>query len=205
MNLLFVGRLLPWKGIHLALKAIAALGPQSKDVHLTIVGSGSDHARLQHLARRLGLTESVSWIPWMKREQLFRMYSQFDLFLFPSLHDSGGMAVLEAMSFGLPVLCLDLGGPAISVDSTCGKVIPTNRRTEEEVVSTISSSLSQLLSDRSLLEPLSLAAASRVSSFSWQSAVNSFYRSSSVPAHLQATSSTEINPVTAGMGRSSAR
>jgi glycosyltransferase involved in cell wall biosynthesis len=205
LNLLFVGRLLPWKGIHLALKAIAALGPQSKDVHLTIVGSGSDHARLQHLARRLGLTESVSWIPWMKREQLFRMYSQFDLFLFPSLHDSGGMAVLEAMSFGLPVLCLDLGGPAISVDSTCGKVIPTNRRTEEEVVSTISSSLSQLLSDRSLLEPLSLAAASRVSSFSWQSAVNSFYRSSSVPAHLQATSSTEINPVTAGMGRSSAR
>jgi glycosyltransferase involved in cell wall biosynthesis len=205
LNLLFVGRLLPWKGIHLALKAIAALGPQSANVQLTIVGSGSDRSRLRHLAERLGLATSVSWIPWMKQEQLFRLYSQFDLFLFPSLHDSGGMAVLEAMSFGLPVLCLDLGGPAISVDSTCGQIIPTEGRTQEEVVTMISNYLSQVLSDHGILEQLSAGALRRVSSFSWQSVVNSLYRSSPIPAHFQATSNPGMNPAAVDLARSSAR
>jgi glycosyltransferase involved in cell wall biosynthesis len=132
LKLLFVGRLLPWKGLHLGLKSLAALGHQAKDVHFTVVGSGSDESRLKRLAQRLGLGESLSWVPWMDREDLIQLYSEFDLFLFPSLHDSGGMAVLEAMSFGLPVLCLDLGGPGISVDNTCGRVIPTEDHTEKK-------------------------------------------------------------------------
>ena len=38
------------------------------------------------------------------------LFGSHDLFLFPSLHDSGGFVVLEALSHGLPVVCLDLGG-----------------------------------------------------------------------------------------------
>jgi glycosyltransferase involved in cell wall biosynthesis len=193
LNLLFVGRLLPLKGIHLGLKAIAALGSLSRDIHLTIVGSGSDESRLKNLSHRLGLDESVSWIPWMNREELILLYSQFDLFFFPSLHDSGGMAVLEAMSFGLPVLCLDLGGPAVSVDNTCGKVVVTEALTELEVVTIISDYLKSLLSDPAILDALSAGALRRVSSFSWQAAVNSIYRSSSAPAYLDATSAPGIN------------
>jgi len=89
LKLLFVGRLLPWKGLHLGLKSLAALGHLAKDVHLTVVGSGSDESRLKRLGQRLGLGESLSWVPWMDREDLIRLYSEFDLFLFPSLHDSG--------------------------------------------------------------------------------------------------------------------
>ena len=175
LKLLFVGRLLPWKGVHIGLKMLARLGPLTKDVHLTVVGSGSDEARLKRLARKLGVADFVSWIPWMKREDLIQLYSEFDLFLFPSLHDSGGMAVLEAMSLGLPVLCLDLGGPGVSVDNTCGRVIKTADRTEAELVRVMASCVSQLFRDRATLEVLAEGARRRVELFSWEAAISSTY------------------------------
>jgi len=177
LNLLFAGRLLPWKGLHLGLKAMAALGPDVQKIHLTVVGSGSDEKRLKHLARRLGIQDCVTWIPWMDRKDLIDFYSQFDLFLFPSLHDSGGLVVLEAMSFGLPVLCLDLGGPAMSVDNTCGRVIPTPNRSEEQVVQLMSECLHELLADPAILESLSHATRSRAASLSWQAVIAATYNS----------------------------
>ena len=175
VNLLFVGRLLPWKGLHLGLKALAALGSRTKDVHLTIVGSGSDEMRLKHLVQRLGLTESVSWIPWMKREDLVQLYTKFDLFLFPSLHDSGGLAVLEAMSSGLPVLCLDLGGPGVSVDNTCGRAISTGGQSESQVAGAIAEFLFQVLKDPAMLAQLSEGARRRARSLTWKATVRRLY------------------------------
>jgi len=109
-----------------------------------------------------------------------QLYPEFDLLLFPSLHDSGGMAVLEAMSFGLPVLCLDLGGPGISVDNTCGRVVPTEDRTEEEVVRLMSACLSELLRNPAILESLSMGTRRRVALFSWQAIVANTYGQSLV-------------------------
>jgi glycosyltransferase involved in cell wall biosynthesis len=180
LKLLFAGRLLPWKGLHLGLKSLAALGHQARDINFTIVGSGSDESRLKRLAQNLDLGESLSWIAWLEREDLIQLYTDFDLFIFPSLHDSGGMAVLEAMSFGLPVLCLDLGGPAIAVDNTCGRVIPTEGRTEEEVVRLMATCLSELLCNLAVLNSLSMGARRQIASISWQAVVANTYGQSLV-------------------------
>jgi len=177
LNLLFAGRLLPWKGLHLGLRAMAGLGSEIKKVHLTVIGSGSDETRLKRLAQHLNIEQFVTWIPWMDRKDLIHFYSRFNLFLFPSLHDSGGLAVLEAMNFGVPVLCLDLGGPAMSVDDSCGRVISTEKQTEEEVVRRMSDCLSALLSNRSTLDSLSKAARVRAASLTWQAVVARTYDS----------------------------
>jgi glycosyltransferase involved in cell wall biosynthesis len=181
LNLLFVGRLLPWKGMHLGLKALAALNSQGKDVHLTIIGSGSDQLRLKNMAKHLKIAEAVCWIPWMPRQELIRLYASFDLFLFPSLHDSGGMAVLEAMSLGLPVLCLDLGGPGQSVDNTSGCVIATTSRSEAQVIQAIADFLKQVLHEPALLTQLSQGARRRVQSLTWDATVRSLYSENLVP------------------------
>jgi len=81
------------------------------------------------------------------------------------------------MSFGVPVLCLDLGGPAMSVDNNCGRVIPTADRSEKEVVQLIAECLSALLSDPSALESLSRGARSHVTSLTWQAVVARTYDS----------------------------
>jgi glycosyltransferase involved in cell wall biosynthesis len=181
LNLLFVGRLLPWKGLHIGLKALGRLSFDAKDIHLTIVGSGSDESRLRNLVASLGLDKSVSWIPWISREELISLYSEFNLFLFPSLHDSGGLAVLEAMSLGLPVLCLDLGGPGLSVDNTSGCVISTENQTEDQVADSIAEFLKRALHQPSILAELSDGARSRARSLTWEAGVRGLYGEEFIP------------------------
>jgi glycosyltransferase involved in cell wall biosynthesis len=180
LEILYVGRLVPWKGLHLALQAIASLGEKRSAVRLTVIGSGYDAPRLKRVANKLQLGNTVDWIPWMPREDLLRTFPDFDLFLFPSLHDSGGMAVLEAISFGLPVVCLDLGGPPEFVNDACGRVVSTDGADESRVVEQIAAFLSELIEDPSNLKRLSEAARERASSFTWEAHVRNVYGASLV-------------------------
>src|SRR5690606_4537604 len=113
---LFVGNLLDWKGLELALTAFAAASKAHDRLRLTVVGSGPDRARWKSLARDLGVDSKVTWLDWMSRDRLADVYASHQALLFPSLRDSGGMVVLEAMAHGLPVVCLDAGGPGRIVD-----------------------------------------------------------------------------------------
>jgi glycosyltransferase involved in cell wall biosynthesis len=121
LRLLFVGNLLYWKGLELALLALAQL---PDNVSLTIIGSGSDRAELESDIERMGLGERVDLMGAVPRDKLLNQYREYDLFFYPSVHDSGAMSVIEAMRAGLPVVCLDAGGPGISVTEQCGRVIP---------------------------------------------------------------------------------
>jgi glycosyltransferase involved in cell wall biosynthesis len=104
---LFAGRLLPWKGVSLAIRALALM----PGWRLLICGTGPDEARLRGLAERLNLQSNVQFLGWQTRERLLALMQDVDVFLFPSLHDDAGFVVVEASSLGLPVVCLDLGGP----------------------------------------------------------------------------------------------
>jgi glycosyltransferase involved in cell wall biosynthesis len=175
LRVLYTGRLVAWKGLHLALQAIAALGEDKSSVRFTIVGMGYEEKRLQRLASSLKLDDCVEWISWMPRKELLRRYFEFDLFLFPSLHDSGGMAVLEALTVGLPVICLDLGGPAMLVDHTCGNVVPTSGRDASHVVALMAESLAQLVNDPEKLDLLSEGALRRARALTWEANVRTVY------------------------------
>ncbi len=95
------------------------------DVRLDIVGCGP-LARPHGAAREeIGLDGRVAFAESMPQDALFRYMSEHDALLFPSLHDSGGNVVLESLAVGLPVICLDLGGPPCFVDESCGIVVST--------------------------------------------------------------------------------
>jgi hypothetical protein len=100
------------------------------------------------------------------------------------------------MSLGLPVLCLDLGGPGVSVNSSCGKAIQAEGRSEEELVAEMSSYLTELLGDPSVLESLAAGAQRRVASLSWQAAINGVYGSFIATARASETlaAQREVNP-----------
>lgn len=121
LKLLFVGNLLYWKGLELAALALQSM---PDNVTLCCVGAGADRDAFESLINRLGLTRRVELLGAVPRDELLKIYAAYDVFLFPSLHDSGGMVVIEAMRAGLPVICLNAGGPGISVTSECGRVVP---------------------------------------------------------------------------------
>jgi glycosyltransferase involved in cell wall biosynthesis len=133
LKLLYAGRLLPWKGVHLALKALAHLG-NNASVTFTIVGKGPEESCLKEQVRNFGLQDIVRFVEWMPKSKLHELYSSHDALLFPSLHDSGGTVVMEALAHGRPVICLALGGPAVTVDDHCARVVSTKGKTEAEVV-----------------------------------------------------------------------
>lgn len=107
---LFAGRLHGWKGGALAIRAIALL----PGFRLIVCGEGPDEARLRGIADRLGISDRVEFRGQVEREELLRtMAVEATVFLFPSLHDEGGWVVAEARAHGLPVVCLDRGGPPV--------------------------------------------------------------------------------------------
>lgn len=108
-DILFVGRLVPWKGGALAVESFAAAELEGQ--RLMIVGTGPDEKRLMRLARGFGIEDSVEFVGRLDRQDLLRRMRTAAALLFPSLHDSAGFVVSEALSLGVPVVCLDHGGP----------------------------------------------------------------------------------------------
>jgi glycosyltransferase involved in cell wall biosynthesis len=163
---LYAGRLLYWKGVHIALRAFAKLTSAGIDARFTIVGDGPERSRLEQEAASLA-PRRVEFIPRVPQLKLFELYDTHDLLLFPSLHDSGGFAVLEALSHGLPVVCLDLGGPNEIVTANSGVVVRTSgsgQNTEQLAIS-MAAAISQLLEAPEKMAELSTGAIARAREF----------------------------------------
>jgi glycosyltransferase involved in cell wall biosynthesis len=175
-RLLFAGRLLYWKGAHIAIQALAELTRVSPDAQLTIVGKGTEEGRLRAAAVAHGVAGNIRFVPWLPQEKLFEQYQTHDLFVYPSLHDSSGNAVLEALSFGLPVVCLDLGGPAQIVTPDAGAIVLTAGRDSTQLAAAMAAEISRILSSPELLKKLSDGAVGRAAQFALAGRVTRFYK-----------------------------
>lgn len=128
LELLYVGRVVPYKGLELLLRAIA-LANKRANFHLRVVGSGEPGYLLfcRRLVDELKLASAVEFIPNIAREKLPEVYQSADVFCFPTLCDTYGVALLEAMSCECAVVVSDVGGPReIVSDSTGIKVAMKN-------------------------------------------------------------------------------
>ncbi|HLY71867.1 MAG TPA: glycosyltransferase, partial [Puia sp.] len=86
---------------------------------LLLVGDGPDRSAAEDLCRELNLSEDVRFVG--KQEQMEEIIAVADLFLLPSEYESFGLAALEAMAAGVPVISTDVGGlPEINVDGITG-------------------------------------------------------------------------------------
>ncbi len=103
-----------------ASRRLQALGIAAR---LVVVGDGPYHKTMQ---RRLARTPAT-FLGYRHGEELARIYASSDLFIFPSLTDTLGQAVMEAQASGLPALVSDQGGPSeIVEDGRTGRVLPAD-------------------------------------------------------------------------------
>jgi glycosyltransferase involved in cell wall biosynthesis len=108
---LFVGGIIPRKGLHLLLEACAILQTQGfHDYTLLIVGDGSQREELENFTQKNDLTKCVQWSGRVDYGQLGRYFSIADILVLPTLEDTWGMVVLEAMVLGKPILCSKWAG-----------------------------------------------------------------------------------------------
>jgi glycosyltransferase involved in cell wall biosynthesis len=175
IRILYVGRFLYWKGMQIGIYSFAKLLESVPDSFLTLVGEGPEKEKWKILAITLGIEKKIDWVPWIEHGELQNIYRQNNIFLFPSLHDSGGQVVLEAMANGLPVVCFDAGGPGKIVNKTCGLKVPVHGIKAEQIIDLIAKALIKIAKDRSLLSRLSSGALGRVKDFTWASTIKEIY------------------------------
>ena len=165
-TVLSVGRLVHWKGFALAIKAFAIFHrtfPQSRH---WIIGTGPEKANLIELASSLGLSQSVHFIGSLSRADYLTHLMSSDVLLYPSLHEPGAFVIIESMAAAKPVLCLDLGEPALLVNQKTGiKVAPVS---PAQTASDLAKALATLAEDATMCEQLGNAGRQRVQEqFQW--------------------------------------
>ncbi len=175
-RLLFAGTLTAVKGIALALAAVDQLLQSGYDVTLDIAGQGPLRAHLQNDMDRRGLGKRVRLLGMLERAELFDLYGRADLFVFPSLHDSSGNVVLESLSRGLPVLCLDLCGPKYYVNADCALVLPTADRSKAQLEKDLADAIAGLIQDRPRLQRMSEEAVRQATIQTWSARVETAYQ-----------------------------
>lgn len=164
----YAGGLIYWKGAHLAIRALAQVRSTTPGATLTLIGDGPTEQWLRAVAEQCGVAHAVEFAGRIPREQLIDGFSHYTVLVFPSLHDSGGMVVLEALSRGTPVICLDLGGPSVIVNASCGVVVPTENADEAQTVIRLANAMG-FLGSLSAFEwaRFSMGAITRAKELSW--------------------------------------
>ncbi len=122
-NFLTIGRLVPVKNITLQLLVLARLVKIFPNTQLTIVGSGPEKKNLEKLVSRLGLTNYVYFTGEII--EVCDLYEKADAFLLTSFSEGWAMVVVEAGSFGLPIIMTDVGcAGEVVVNEETGLVVP---------------------------------------------------------------------------------
>jgi glycosyltransferase involved in cell wall biosynthesis len=166
-RVLSVGRLLHLKGFELGLRAFARFHARFPESEYWLIGDGTERKRLERLALKLGLSQATIFWGMMSREQVIATLSQCDILLFPGLHESGGCVSVEAMAAGRPVVCFDLGGPALQVTEATGIKVPAI--TPEQAVTDLASAIEQLAVDPARRTKLGQAGRLRIEQeFNWE-------------------------------------
>jgi glycosyltransferase involved in cell wall biosynthesis len=120
-DIIYAGRLLPWKGLNLAIKALSMVS--DPEVRLCIYGEGPDRSRLEAVAARYGLQSRVVFGGLIDRDELHRKLAMAGALIHPAVHEEGGLSMTEAMILGTPVIALNRGGVVASSQRIPGAVI----------------------------------------------------------------------------------
>ena len=122
--LLTVSGLIPRKGVHHILEALARVG-EGRDFTFVVCGEGPERQRLEALSAQLGLGDRVVFAGRVDRQTIPKYFAACDVFVLASIVEAAGNVLFEAMSSGRPVVCTDSGGPPEYVrDGETGFVVP---------------------------------------------------------------------------------
>ena len=103
--ILSLGRLVETKGLPYLIEAMRAT-----DCKLVLCGTGPEEKRIRKMISKYGLGDRIEIKGWVSEEEKARLMGTCRFFVMPSLYESYGLAALEALSYGKPIVCTDVDG-----------------------------------------------------------------------------------------------
>jgi glycosyltransferase involved in cell wall biosynthesis len=164
LRVLWCGELTPRKALSLLIKALARL-PRDVPYKLRVIGDGPSRARWERLARRTGVAAHMEMLGKLPRDQVLAEYRWANVFVFSSLRDTMGTVMLEALAYGVPVICLDHHGAHDVVTDECGIKVPVTG--PGETIDGLCDALLALARDPDRRRWLSAGALERAEEYVW--------------------------------------
>lgn len=166
LDFIFVGRLIPSKGLELIIEAFNRMESNQK-IFLHIYGKGPYEAEFKEMAKN----PDIVWHGFADNEVIHQALSEADAFLFPSLREPAGIALLEAMYHKLCCIAVDYGGPSYILQQDTGIKIPLGTR--ETMIKTLHKEILRVANDSDLRRTYGNNAYKRVTSvFTWENALD---------------------------------
>jgi glycosyltransferase involved in cell wall biosynthesis len=165
IKLVFVGRFTAEKGIDNLIKIIDGLREYKINFTLEIIGDGEKKNNLETFIKKRDLYEKVILPGWLPREKLIQSLYSADIFMSTSKREAQGVAIIEALSCGVPVISTDVGGVSdVLIDGFNGYLVENNNM--DDFIKKIKS----LNDNRELLKKLSKNASYNIhKKYSWTS------------------------------------
>ncbi len=162
----YAGRLVGWKGMGIAIRALALPILRNLPAKLAVIGAGPQLQELQQLAIALGVTERVTFHHPVPHDMLPGLYAAIDVGVFPSVGDEAfGITIAEAMGCGKPVIASHIGGipEVVGNEGSCGMLVPPGD------VAALAEAMAQLAASEALRRRLGSAARQRIESlYTWE-------------------------------------
>lgn len=169
LQLLWVGRFMPRKGVLLVLEVMQQL-KSYPGITLTVVGHGEMQQEIEDCIKEYSLEDTVRLTGKVPYGEMRSYYDSHDVFFFTSLRDSNGVQVIEAMAFGMPVITLNLHGQGIIVSDETG--IRCSPQSPTIAVAELKEAVLELYNNPAKVSSMSAKAAEYASRQKWPEKVN---------------------------------
>jgi len=164
LNVAWIGRCMSGKALPIVLKAICK--PEIKGrITLQIAGDGPCRARWQRMAEDIGIAEQCKWHGWLEQQGVIDLLNSCDMLAFTSLLEATSTTVMQALSLGVPVICLKLCGFGDVITDECGIAIPV--RDTRSAIEGFSMAIDSILQKPERLRQLSEGACRQAAKHSW--------------------------------------
>jgi glycosyltransferase involved in cell wall biosynthesis len=154
--ILSLGRLVRTKGLDYLLEAMVDVPNK-----LVICGRGPDSSRIQRLAVKYGIEDRVDIRGWVSEDEKNRLMSTCKFFVMPSIFESYGIAAVELMSYGRPIICTNVNGLPDTVGDA-GIIV------EPKDPEGLAEAMRSLMSDRQMRETLGKNARANAEGYLWE-------------------------------------
>ncbi|MBI4779110.1 glycosyltransferase family 4 protein [Candidatus Falkowbacteria bacterium] len=164
--MVYAGRLVPWKGVAMLIKAVKELKKNQPNIIFEILGDGPEEAKLKELAGNLGLSENVIFRGRVSEEDSHKIFSRSTAFVLNTNYEGLPHSVLNAMRSGLPVITTLIDGNLeIIRDGVNGLLAPYNKL-EDWLIA-----INKLLNNQELQQEFSRNGLETVKNFKWSDVV----------------------------------
>lgn len=163
LRLLWVGALIDTKPLNLLIEAIANIPHHRENICLTVIGDGEAREKYEHLAQVYGI--AASFIGWIPHSDVILKFKNSELLVMLSVKDGTPNVIFEALSSGVPVMCLNHHGYSYIIDNNCG--IKLDLQNVKSLKMALTMKIKSLIENRAQLDLMSAYSLAKAKQFSW--------------------------------------